>query len=143
MWIWVEFGLISKDIFVQIKPSFPCNVSNALRLLTVALPNGSSKSCWLNKAKFVRWLPKGQPPTGHSVSSVSGGECGESTFIAFEYLSCMILRWDLQCVELVEIRQSCDNLVLDGCTEWGKGLEVILKLAVSLDKEAVLVGLLS
>lgn len=55
----------------------------------------------------------------------------------------MILRWDLQCVELAEIRQSCDNLVLDWCTKWGKGLEVIFKLAISLDKEAVLVGLLS
>lgn len=36
-----------------------------------------------------------------------------------------------------------DNLGLDWCTEGGKGLEVILKLAISLDKEAILIGLLS
>lgn len=35
-----------------------------------------------------------------------------------------------------------DNMDLDWCIKWGKGLEISLKLA-SLDKKAILVGWLS
>lgn len=107
------------------------------------LPNTTKKiTCWLSKVKFIRLTIIRENTNG--VNSVSSGESEESIFVEFEDVSCVILRWDLQCMELVEIRRILMIIWLwIGIQNEVRILKWILsRLLVSLDKEASLISLL-